>query len=186
MYEIWTKGEIPYAGMTNQKVWVSIMSGYRLPRPNGCSSESYALMLDCWHVCGLRPTFASLAAFHRSKESPGTLGFAYRDAARPSLAALSASLQADDLHYFNGEIAEKLRREDSDISVDDRSSRYSTSSYYYGSQSQNPYLDRVTAIPNQLPEYMTVADEVDIMTTFDIPEPDATEKGLGYISIEEK
>ena len=48
MYEVWTKGALPYQGMHNQKVWVQVSNGYRLPKPDGCSQEVYDLMLKCW------------------------------------------------------------------------------------------------------------------------------------------
>jgi hypothetical protein len=39
LYEIETEGVMPYAGMSNQKVWVSVADGYRLPQPSLCSGE---------------------------------------------------------------------------------------------------------------------------------------------------
>lgn len=41
LYEIWTKGQTPYDGWSNQKVWVEVQSGYRLPMPAGCSADVY-------------------------------------------------------------------------------------------------------------------------------------------------
>jgi serine/threonine protein kinase len=50
MYEIWTKGELPYKGMGNQKVWVEVQSGYRLPCPEDCATDIHSMMLECWHT----------------------------------------------------------------------------------------------------------------------------------------
>lgn len=47
-YELWTKAELPYKGMANQKVWVNVQNGYRLPSPKGCPSSLYKIMLACW------------------------------------------------------------------------------------------------------------------------------------------
>ncbi|XP_073952561.1 tyrosine-protein kinase Fer isoform X4 [Choristoneura fumiferana] len=48
MWEIFSKGETPYAGMTNSRAREKIDSGYRMPAPEGCSEDVYALMLRCW------------------------------------------------------------------------------------------------------------------------------------------
>mgnify|MGYP002402519372 CR=1 FL=1 len=32
LYEIWTKAETPYHGWTNQRVWVEVIAGFRLPK----------------------------------------------------------------------------------------------------------------------------------------------------------
>lgn len=47
--------------MSNQETIQQITRGYRLPRPNTCSSEIYTIMLDCWKANpDDRPTFLSL------------------------------------------------------------------------------------------------------------------------------
>ena len=60
LHEIWTKAILPYNGMTNDKVWVKVMEGYRLPCPLGCPGEIYSIMKSCWQDAVLRPTFAEL------------------------------------------------------------------------------------------------------------------------------
>jgi predicted DNA-binding transcriptional regulator AlpA len=35
--EIETKGVLPYAGMSNQKVWIAVADGYQLPQPTATS-----------------------------------------------------------------------------------------------------------------------------------------------------
>ena len=57
---------MPYKGMTNQKVWVSVASGYRLPIPDGCAPDVYALMLRCWAADPHeRPEFSTILPFFR-------------------------------------------------------------------------------------------------------------------------
>ncbi len=61
MYEIWTKAELPYADMSNQKMWVEVEAGYRLPCPADCPPTVHELMLSCWHADPHeRPAFAYL------------------------------------------------------------------------------------------------------------------------------
>ena len=70
MYEIWTKGAIPYQHLeTNQKVWVEVTAGYRLPCPDGCPADVYTLMTQCWNADSeLRPGFDVLAHALRQLE----------------------------------------------------------------------------------------------------------------------
>jgi len=61
MFEIWTEGQTPYAEMNNQKVWVNVIQGYRLPKPALCSTDIYAYMRMCWREEPTeRPTFGFL------------------------------------------------------------------------------------------------------------------------------
>ena len=61
LYELWTRASVPYKDMSNQKVWVSVVEGYRLPCPGGCSEEIYDIMQQCWHVNPKeRPDFEDL------------------------------------------------------------------------------------------------------------------------------
>ncbi|NXI40242.1 SRMS kinase, partial [Galbula dea] len=70
LYEVFTYGQIPYEGMTNQETVRQITRGYRLPRPSSCPPEIYTIMLECWSGnTEERPTFLAL----REK-----LGFLYR------------------------------------------------------------------------------------------------------------
>ena len=61
-YEIWTQGATPYKDWGNQRVWVEVTSGTRLPRPEYCSALVYEeVMLACWTADPiLRPHFATL------------------------------------------------------------------------------------------------------------------------------
>ncbi|CAG9787334.1 unnamed protein product [Diatraea saccharalis] len=48
MWEIFSKGDTPYAGMSNSRAREKIDAGYRMPAPEGCPEDVYALMLRCW------------------------------------------------------------------------------------------------------------------------------------------
>ena len=61
LWEIWSQANMPYKGMTNQKVWTNVMAGYRLPQPYGCPDAIYDLMSQCWFVCSHRPEFKVIA-----------------------------------------------------------------------------------------------------------------------------
>ncbi|XP_015209023.2 tyrosine-protein kinase Lyn isoform X2 [Lepisosteus oculatus] len=58
LYEIITYGKIPYPGMSNSDVMTSIQRGYRMPQPEDCPKELYAIMSSCWKTKPEdRPTF---------------------------------------------------------------------------------------------------------------------------------
>ncbi|OCT62510.1 tyrosine-protein kinase Srms [Xenopus laevis] len=58
MYEVFMLGEMPYPGMNNQEVIAEVISGYRLPKPDRCSSDVYKLMMECWQEKpSQRPSF---------------------------------------------------------------------------------------------------------------------------------
>uniref|UniRef100_A0AAR2M4J4 Tyrosine-protein kinase n=1 Tax=Pygocentrus nattereri TaxID=42514 RepID=A0AAR2M4J4_PYGNA len=59
--EIVTYGRIPYPGMTNPEVIQNLENGYRMPRPDNCPEDLYAIMTKCWteHPEN-RPTFEYL------------------------------------------------------------------------------------------------------------------------------
>ncbi|XP_045535384.1 tyrosine-protein kinase Fer isoform X2 [Papilio machaon] len=58
MWEIFSKGDTPYAGMSNSRAREKIDAGYRMPAPDGCSEDVYALMLRCWeYEAEKRPHF---------------------------------------------------------------------------------------------------------------------------------
>jgi serine/threonine protein kinase len=60
-YEMWTRVATPYNGWDGRRVWLEVSAGYRLPKPQRCVDQMYALMLRCWHQAPeQRPTAASL------------------------------------------------------------------------------------------------------------------------------
>ena len=61
IYELLTKGGMPYPGMNNRQVLEAIDRGYRMPPPDNCPDALYNIMLSCWK-CNAddRPTFEFL------------------------------------------------------------------------------------------------------------------------------
>ena len=58
MWEVVTKGKVPYPGMDNTQTLAEVERGYRMPKPNGCPDVLYKIMLNCWkHEAYNRPTF---------------------------------------------------------------------------------------------------------------------------------
>ena len=60
LYELWTKAETPYVGWRNEKVWVQVLGGYRLPCPKKCPQYVHDLMMECWRDVGERLPFAKI------------------------------------------------------------------------------------------------------------------------------
>ncbi|XP_029104077.1 tyrosine-protein kinase Srms [Scleropages formosus] len=61
LYEIMTKGKMPYDGKTNKEVLELLTSGYRLPCPGRCPSDVYRIMKECWNSeSAKRPSFHDL------------------------------------------------------------------------------------------------------------------------------
>ncbi|XP_059396727.1 tyrosine-protein kinase SRK3-like [Carassius carassius] len=61
LYEIMSRGKMPYDGKNNKEVLEILSSGYRLPCPNRCPPNIYRIMLDCWHAeASKRPSFHAL------------------------------------------------------------------------------------------------------------------------------
>ena len=48
VYEIVTRGAIPYPHMTNKETFHAILSGYRMLQPANCPQGVYEMMLKCW------------------------------------------------------------------------------------------------------------------------------------------
>ncbi|XP_037711562.1 tyrosine-protein kinase Fer isoform X5 [Drosophila subpulchrella] len=48
MWEIFSKGDTPYSGMSNSRARERIDTGYRMPTPENTPAEMYRLMLKCW------------------------------------------------------------------------------------------------------------------------------------------
>jgi hypothetical protein len=62
LYELWTDGAMPYEGWTNQRVWVNVQAGYKLPCPDKCDPRVHEqLMVPCWAFeASQRPTMERL------------------------------------------------------------------------------------------------------------------------------
>jgi len=48
LYEIITKGKIPYESFTKEEVLKQIEKGYRIPCPDECPESLYIIMAKCW------------------------------------------------------------------------------------------------------------------------------------------
>ncbi|KAH9519678.1 hypothetical protein Btru_003301 [Bulinus truncatus] len=61
LYELMTKGRIPYPGMDNRTVLEQVERGYRMDRPGDTPDGVYLKMRECWHEQPeQRPTFVHL------------------------------------------------------------------------------------------------------------------------------
>jgi hypothetical protein len=70
LYEIWTDGEVPYGEWSNQRVWVEVTGGKRLPPPAKCCDELYDIMYDCWREdCDERPDTTELTTRLRAYQA---------------------------------------------------------------------------------------------------------------------
>ncbi|XP_048839220.1 tyrosine-protein kinase Srms [Brienomyrus brachyistius] len=61
LYEMLTRGKLPYDGKTNKEVIELLTSGYRLPCPSRCPANIYHIMMQCWNPeSAQRPSFHAL------------------------------------------------------------------------------------------------------------------------------
>ncbi|XP_072270498.1 tyrosine-protein kinase Src-1-like isoform X2 [Pyxicephalus adspersus] len=61
LYEIFTLGQYPYAGLSAKESTTKLVEGYRLPMPPLCTYDVYTLMLQCWHKdINQRPSFQKI------------------------------------------------------------------------------------------------------------------------------
>ena len=61
MYELITRGRLPYPGMSNAQVVQALKTGYRMPSPKGCPEQLYKIIMECWKDdAAARPTFEVL------------------------------------------------------------------------------------------------------------------------------
>eukprot|EP00731_Ephydatia_muelleri_P017675 Em0010g773a len=61
LWEVFSGGAIPYAGMSNTDAKDHIDGGYHMPLPAGCPKEVYSVMQQCWmHEPEDRPNFTQV------------------------------------------------------------------------------------------------------------------------------
>ncbi|XP_062570115.1 tyrosine-protein kinase receptor torso-like isoform X2 [Saccostrea cucullata] len=61
LWEIVTLGGSPYPGIPNEDLFRLLKDGYRMDRPENCSTDIYQMMLSAWHPNpDCRPTFTNL------------------------------------------------------------------------------------------------------------------------------
>ncbi|XP_071807786.1 proto-oncogene tyrosine-protein kinase Src-like isoform X2 [Asterias amurensis] len=64
IYEVITKGRVPYPGMVNREVLDQVSRGYRMPKPPECPDQLYDITKQCWDAAPeKRPTFEFLHSF---------------------------------------------------------------------------------------------------------------------------
>lgn len=64
LYEIVTKGKVPYPSMNNTETLQEVEKGYRMPPPSECHAKIYNVMLTTWQQNpDDRPTFEFLCQF---------------------------------------------------------------------------------------------------------------------------
>lgn len=63
IWEVYSLGQIPYAGMSNAETAERVKNGYRMPPPELCPKELSTVMKKCWHEKPEnRPSFIQLVA----------------------------------------------------------------------------------------------------------------------------
>ena len=61
MYELVTRGRLPYPGMNNGQVVDALKTGDRMACPSGCPEHLFEIMTECWREeAASRPTFEEL------------------------------------------------------------------------------------------------------------------------------
>nr|XP_019961004.1 PREDICTED: tyrosine-protein kinase Srms-like [Paralichthys olivaceus] len=61
LYEMMSRGKMPYEGKSNKEVLDLLSSGFRLPCPTRCPQNIYRIMMDCWAAePSKRPSFHAL------------------------------------------------------------------------------------------------------------------------------
>ncbi|KAF6731875.1 Tyrosine-protein kinase Srms [Oryzias melastigma] len=61
LYEMMSRGKMPYEGKSNKEVMEILTSGYRLPSPTRCPPNIYKIMMECWAAePSKRPSFHAL------------------------------------------------------------------------------------------------------------------------------
>ncbi len=48
LWELFSRALIPFYGLSNSEAADKIVSDYRLPKPEECPEDIYAVMLSCW------------------------------------------------------------------------------------------------------------------------------------------
>lgn len=61
LHEVFSRGEMPYPGMSNHEAFLRVEAGYRMPCPRECTPTAYKLLLSCWNRDPeQRPSFQAL------------------------------------------------------------------------------------------------------------------------------
>ena len=74
-FEILTRGQTPYKGMSNKQVMEFVMSDKKLSRPEQCPEWLYDIMLKCWERDPQsRPTFRRIRKLLHQRLQDEVLG----------------------------------------------------------------------------------------------------------------
>ncbi len=61
LWELWTYGQVPYAGLNNTQAAEALLTGEKLKIPSTVPTEIKVLLESCWaDIPSLRPSFAFL------------------------------------------------------------------------------------------------------------------------------
>ena len=61
LFELLSMNHLTFSGMTNAEVLLQVEHGYRMQAPQGCPSQLYDIMTECWLKDPMkRPTFETL------------------------------------------------------------------------------------------------------------------------------
>jgi serine/threonine protein kinase len=61
LYEIFTRGAVPYFSLSNETTAERVVLGYRLEKPMDCPDDVYSLMRSCWDADpSKRPSFLDI------------------------------------------------------------------------------------------------------------------------------
>ncbi len=48
LWELFSRAELPYANLNIEQTINLVVSGFKLPQPEGCPDSIYEVMLKCW------------------------------------------------------------------------------------------------------------------------------------------
>jgi len=173
---------MPYAGMSNQKVWVSVADGYRLPQPSSTSGGEcleiprclkaflrtlldamYKLMLTCWQAAtGDRATFTTIVTSLQA-------GFQHTEpcASPKSVSTMSSPKLKLAQHSPSLKLASSQTTLQAGVALDgvryEHAGHYDHSAHYDHAVQESPY-DEATAreqVPTESPDASVFSDEHD-------------------------
>ena len=73
LYEVFTRGGIPFEDMLGKQVREVLISGTKPPMPHGCPAELATILRMCWSEYGARASFVALAKHIRVVEASSSI-----------------------------------------------------------------------------------------------------------------
>eukprot|EP01105_Mastigella_eilhardi_P018460 TRINITY_DN4276_c0_g1_i1.p1 TRINITY_DN4276_c0_g1~~TRINITY_DN4276_c0_g1_i1.p1 ORF type:complete len:271 (+),score=49.57 TRINITY_DN4276_c0_g1_i1:982-1794(+) len=114
LWELLTRGSMPYAGVDNEQLLSQLQRGLRLQQPYGCADALYAIMRGCWDaVPESRPSFSELqtrlAEYRASVDTDARVDEhdACPDTVQQRLLQLATDAYATASTYSGGDPAER-------------------------------------------------------------------------------